>query len=248
MAIALNTFSNVNFLGTNNLSVYTTNAGGTGAGAFLPADNALVISFFVTSETADAGECRWNEGSPYAFTQVSGSPFTAEGTGVPRKLYVAHAQRSTWGVTAQTLSWDVTGDAATGGSIRIIELTGVDVDTAGNGAGALVQQQSASNQTSANPALTLSSLTGSDDAVVACFVNDVNPFAGAAEAGWTENIDTGYNTPTTGHAIYSRLATTDNTVVVTRAATDWGGWAAEIKVAEATVDAYIHYPNRSIYV
>jgi hypothetical protein len=118
----------------------------------------------------------------------------------------------------------------TGCNIYVAQFGNVDTSGA-NGAGALVATNHNGADATANPSITLSALGGSGrHAVFATFGNDVNGFAGTAETDWVEDFDAGYNTAASGIYVTHRLATTDNTVVVTRASADWAGVAVEIKV------------------
>ena len=98
--------------------------------------------------------------------------------------------------------------------------------TGTNGADAIVQFATNSG-TSANPSITLASLSP-NAAVIAGFFNNTNPFNGTAESGWTEDYDAGNTNPNGTYSMH-RLTTTDNTPTVTAAASDWAGIAIEIK-------------------
>lgn len=230
----------VNFLGSNNLTMYTTNSGGPADnGTFLPADGALVLAIIASGGSEDSPTLQWDDTIPYSFAHVG--TFQAKAVG-DIDLYIFRAQRSTWGATARSATFGLLLDAANGCDMRIIQLTGVHDDSANNGAGAIIQSVSAVNQGSANPSLGLAPLDAAgDSAVIAGFSGDTNPFGADPETDWTEYRDGGYSTPLTSLGIYYRLATTDNTVTVTRAADDWGGWAAEIKAADIGAPATVPF-------
>lgn len=78
--------------------------------------------------------------------------------------------------------------------------------------------------TDANPSIAAPSIATSY--TVGYFFNNKNPFGGTPESGWAESFDTGTATPY-GHAGYHRNATTDNTVQVTAAASNWLGAAVQ---------------------
>lgn len=223
--------SSPNFTGSNNLSTYSTDAGGPNAnGSFLPNANSLVLGFAVVGDTAATGTLTWNDTVPYSFDKIGDYAFSTSA----HRLYLFRALRSSWGATARTATLDVTADAGTGCVIRFAQLSGVDTSGT-NGSGAIAQTVSAVNQTSANPALTLAALdAAATSAVMAFFGGVTNPWGGAPETNWTELRDTGFATPSVGLGVYYRLATTDNTVVVTRTASAWAGVAFEIKVPAAT--------------
>jgi len=112
------------------------------------------------------------------------------------------------------------GGGSTGWAYTIWEVTG----------GVAIGNITSGSGSSADPSLTLGPLLGNgESAVVAFFTNGRNIFDGTVEAGWTQDYDNGYFSPETGNFICSRLATTDNTVVVTSPSADWAGVAFEIR-------------------
>lgn len=133
-------------------------------------------------------------------------------------------------VSGETVTLGTFGGGSTGYTVTIYEITGV-VQTGTNGADAVAQINSAGPTTGADPAITLSALSGSGSAVIGWFSNDANPFAGTQEAGgWSEIYDSGYSSPTTGFYETARNGTTDNTVVVTAASSTWIGVALELRM------------------
>lgn len=127
-----------------------------------------------------------------------------------------------------TITVPTGGPLHTGRSTVELELTGM-VTTGTNGSDAIVQAVTNSADASANPSITMAAISNSRNAVFTFFTNNANPFGGTAEAGWTEEFDNGYGTPTTGVYVMYRLTTTDNTPVVTASASDWAGIAIEIQ-------------------
>lgn len=76
----------------------------------------------------------------------------------------------------------------------------------------------------ADPTITLTARTAS---VIAAFSNNVNPFTGTPESGWTEDVDAGFSGPIGRYAMH-RNNTTDNTPTVTSSASNWTGIALQI--------------------
>lgn len=106
-----------------------------------------------------------------------------------------------------------------------------NVDNSGtNGSGAIVQVVSDSGA-GANPSITLAPINPSGlNATIGFGGNNQDPFDGAVEAGWTEDVDTGMNdNEALGLYISHKLLSTDASWTVTRAASNWGGIALEIK-------------------
>jgi hypothetical protein len=95
---------------------------------------------------------------------------------------------------------------------------------------AFTQAGTADGVSGTDPAITLAALQATaDNAVVYACMNEINPFAGTAEASWTEQWDTGHATPTTGVYVGYRLATSDNTIAVTQgSASRWCAVAVEL--------------------
>lgn len=132
-----------------------------------------------------------------------------------------------------TCTADFNGVNQTGNAIRVCEFSGVD--TSGTrGSGAVVQIVMAStNATGTAVGVNLGTLDASGKNAVVMFAgNQVNGFNGTAENGWTEDWDTGYNTPASGQYEEYQLLATDNTPRVTAGtAAIWGAIALEVKIA-----------------
>ena len=116
----------------------------------------------------------------------------------------------------------------TGCNIYICEFTNVWF---ANGAlGAIVQASARAANSSVNPSNVLSALAaGGQNALVAFFGGASNPFNATPPTGWTEDADMGYNTPSTGLGAYHLLQTTNNTLVLTRAASAWASAMMELR-------------------
>lgn len=92
-----------------------------------------------------------------------------------------------------------------------------------------VQVVIANKDTTANPSITMAALgAGGTNSVLTFWGNNANPFGGTPKAGWTEDFDSGYATPTTGGYLMYRLNTTDNVPSATVSSSSWGGVAIEI--------------------
>jgi len=72
--------------------------------------------------------------------------------------------------------------------------------------------------TGADPSLTVG--VTSTAYTIGYFMNDRDPFGGTAEGSWTEDIDNGLANPYGQYAVH-RNVTTDNTIVVTSASSNW---------------------------
>lgn len=128
--------------------------------------------------------------------------------------------------TAVTVTYTGTQN---GGFVQMGEITGADV-TGTNGSNAIVQAVTDAIDANANPSITMSALTGNNAAIVG-FINNLNPFGGTVEAGWTDRNQSGYATPDCGGLYMTRPNAGDNTPTVTAATSNWAGIAIEIKSA-----------------
>jgi len=135
-------------------------------------------------------------------------------------------------VTGEAVNLGTFGGGSTGYATGIWEISGADD---------VIQSTSQAATTGSNPSLTLSSLANSNSGVIAVFANNANTPTGSAEGGWTEDFDAGYNSPTSGCYVMSRLATTDNTPSYTASSSTWLGVALEIKASPIIKSLPLHF-------
>jgi hypothetical protein len=105
-----------------------------------------------------------------------------------------------------------------------------NVDTSGtNGSGAVVQSAQATGASgNANVALAAITPTGKN-ATVEFSTNTMLPYDGTAEAGWTEDFDSGcVNVNIDGMFVGHKLLSLDNTCSITSAVTNW--WIAGLEI------------------
>lgn len=119
------------------------------------------------------------------------------------------------------------GSSATGYAFDCWEITGIDA-TGTNGENAIIQAV-AGGTTGADPSISMAAFASGRSSGIGLFFNSVNPFAGTAESGWTEDVDGGYDDPVTGAYFMYRNLTSDNTPTVTAASSDWIGVGIELK-------------------
>ncbi len=129
--------------------------------------------------------------------------------------------------TTSNISFSYTG-TQDGAWCAMFEVVGA-VMTGTNGSDAIVQAPT-SNTGGPDPTITMSALLNRASVIMA-FSNNVNPFTGTAESGWTEVLDNGYGTPDMGAYVMYRNNTSDNTPTVTAASTDWAGIAIELRAS-----------------
>jgi hypothetical protein len=130
--------------------------------------------------------------------------------------------------SGETVTVGTFGGGSTGYSIGIYEITGV-VTTGTNGADAIVQVVSTGPTTSNNPSLEMGAISNPQNAIMTFWSNNTNPFGGTPASGWTEIVDGGYETPTTGYYEMRRIGTTDAIPTVTAASSTWIGIVFELQ-------------------
>jgi hypothetical protein len=202
--------------GATSYTVATSNA---------PSANALVLVAVINSK-ASAPDTPTLTGHGMTWVQVLTTNFNVLATPIARLTVFRGMTNNT--PTATALVADFAGATQTGCNIRAVNCSNA-LSTGSHGANAVIQAVANGANASANPSITLAALNSSGrNNVVAFFGNDSNGFAGTAENNWVEDWDSGYNTPATGGYCVYRLATTDNTVVVTAGSGDWAGIAIEV--------------------
>ena len=186
-----------------------------------PSSNSLILCVTVSSLAAWARPTNIS-GCSVTWSNITSTNYNGSAMGISIWRAMTNATPPAGTVTAKYAA------SQTGGGLYVCQFK--NVDTSGSfGSGAIVQVVKGTNAT-ANCNVSLSALTGTANAVFAYFGNvDSNGSFGSPEAGWTTDLDEGYNTPATGQYGTHRLATTDNTVVVTSSAQQWAGIAIEIK-------------------
>lgn len=211
---------------TANATVYLT------ATSYTPAPNTLILAFVWSNGTAPLPDDGDFAGNGLTWVKISSVPANTIASPIYR-LTVFRAM-GTAPVTGQGVA-SFTG-SKTGCSILIMQFSGVDTSGA-NGSGAIVQFVNGSEDVDPDDyTISLAPLTGLQNAVIAGFTNDFNPFDATPEALWTEQLDEGIGLPVQGAYCTYRIQTIDNSVRITPGTTggSWGGVALEIKVAPDT--------------
>jgi hypothetical protein len=208
---------------TTNAVSYATSA------SYTPAPNALILACVINTK-ASTPDTPTFAGNGLTWVQVvTGTAHTIASPTMRMTIFRAMGSSPTAGVGTASFS----GITQTGGIVNIVEFSGTDTSGT-NGSGAIVQAPAiAQANTTTNPSITLAALTGSANAVVGFAAHNNNSTAyGAVESvDWTEINELAYNTPATGLVSIYRLATTDNTIVITGASSNWLCGGIEIKAA-----------------
>lgn len=169
-------------------SASTTNTTSYASSAFTPAVGDLLVFLVLASETVDAGSVSSSAG--YTFTKVATAHRNSTDT-----LYVFVADSLVTSAVSQTLTYNCASDAATGCFRVVISISGM----ARTGASA-VRQSAVQNTGTAGttPAVTFGGAALTANPLVALLCNQANPATVTQPSAWSEQNDSGFNTPTTG--------------------------------------------------
>lgn len=213
------------------------------APAYQPNSNSLVIAVVVNSK-ASAPDTPTFSGNGLTWVQVGTTNFNTLASPTQR-LTVFRATGTAPTSTGGTASF---GANQTGCNIGVCEFTNVCMSST-NGAGALAQVLFNATNTVTNPNITLSAFNsnGKNSGLILSG-NAANGYGGTPEANWTEDLDTGYNTPATGCYIAHTNLSRDNTLAITQGSSiSWGICGMEIKSLTNAEPGIITQPvNQSV--
>lgn len=181
-------------MATVTLEINTPDTGNTPntSGAFTPATLDLLIVIIAASETVtDPAASALTSSVGLTFSQITRATYRTS----LDSLYMFVS--NTLVTAAQAISQTVTftpADTASGTNISVVSVTGMKR----SGLNAIRQFAQQINQAAGTPApaFALAALTA--NAAVGAVGNNTNPATMTPPAGWTENGDLGYITPTTG--------------------------------------------------
>lgn len=205
--------------------------------AFTPDANAVLVVIVVASDTVAAGSMT---GGSLTWTKATSALFDGTGT-----VYLF------WALTgaspgSTTITFDCTGDNASGCVLMAFSATGTDLTTP-------VRQSKARTATAANPNLTLDAAMLPTGGYIAGFGMSRNPPVSAPPASWTEIADTGYANNTTGASgAYRAEGETGTTIAFTSASAAFGIVAVELKTvpplsANVSQPVFALYPEHVSY-
>jgi hypothetical protein len=207
----------INLTTSSNLSVYTTTA-------FTPAAYDLLFVYVVASGTAQ---------QPGVVSSSTGTTFTRvapTATNVVR-AYIANAKSTN---TSQTVSFDCTGDGATGAIVNVVRIAGMSRV----GTSALLQgvTTNCSGAAGTAPACTFAASALTENPTLGLAENTTNPAGVTPPGSWAEQSDTGYGTPTIGAEYVTRDSGFTGTTI-TWASTSASAWAAIIHELDTSAAA-----------
>jgi hypothetical protein len=180
---------------------------------FTPAVGDLLVVTVVASDTVAAGSLSSSEG--YTFDKITSAVY-ASGANT---IYLFVATGLVTAAVSQSVTFDCTGDAATGRFIAVHRVTGM----VRAGAAAVRQTAKVENQAAAGtPEVTFSTAALTTNLILGVVGNSSNPAGMTPPSTWTARGDNGYDTPTTGVGAASK----DNGFTST--AVTWGGASATV--------------------
>jgi hypothetical protein len=200
------------------VSATTTNGTSYASGSFTPAAGEILVIAVAATGTALAAPTMTSSAgltiNRYTTFQIGADQIS---------LFIATAGAS---ATPQTVTFDCTGDTATGCIINVWGVTGID-----GGTSSFNQSATDSGSATVTPAPTFASSVDTNNAVVGALFNGRNPAAVTEPSGFTEDADTGYGTPAAGgEFVHINSGFTGTTVTWGSAGGSFGGWG--VLVAE----------------
>lgn len=190
----------------------TSNATSYASGSFTPAAGDLLVAFVVTSGTVATGTM--TDSQSLGFTKITSALKNASADTV--YAFVSNSQAA---ASSMTVTFDCTGDAATGAIIFVVSVSGLTKV----GLSAIAQSATQENQTAGGtPAPAFNNATRIGNPTLGCIGNSSNPAGLTPPTNWTEDAagDTGYNSPTTGGEYAFRDSGFNGTTIT------WGGTSA----------------------
>jgi hypothetical protein len=187
----------------------TSNASSYASGSFTPAVGDLIIVAVVASATVAASSVTSSAG--YTFTKITSAVKAASAD----TLYLFVSNQLVTSAVAQTVTYDCTGDAATGAIVSVVTAASM---TRVGAAAVLKSGKQDNGAAAATPTVSLGSAALTGNALVGFVANGASPAAMTQPSTWTELTDaTGYASPTTGIEVVSiNSGFTGSTVT-------WGG-------------------------
>lgn len=198
------------------------------SGSFTPtAGHEIFVICAISGTATDPASVTSSIGGD-TYTQISS---TARGAANDLLFLFAADQGATG--SAQTVTCDVTGDNGSGGMVAVFT-----VDITERGASAIrditgtyqIGEASSSSPSTAAPAFPASALTGNP--TLGCMFLASNPATVTEPSGWTEDLDTGYDTPSVGmQCVHRNSGFTSTTITWGSSETNYGVFIVELDTA-----------------
>lgn len=197
-------------------------------GSFTPAAGDLLVAFVYGSATVAAGTMTDSQG--LGFTKVTSA--VKSGSGDTGYLFIANNLAA---ASSMTVTFDCTGDAASGAIIFVARVSGMSKTAAA----AALQTAKQENQAAAGtPSPSFASSANTNNPTLGFVFNNSNPAAMTPPVNWTEdaNGDDGYLTPTSGGEYVYRNSGFNSTNIQwnSTSATAFGDIIVELDSSAAT--------------
>ncbi|HEV8455340.1 MAG TPA: hypothetical protein VGQ24_10630 [Gemmatimonadales bacterium] len=181
---------------TNRIATPSTlNVSSYASGAFTPAVGDLLVAFIGKTASVNDGSLTDSQGGTWTLIRNAGKVASAD----TLQLFVRNQLIAS--ASSMTVTYDCTGDAATGCIIQVASVAGMFR----TGASAVSQNAAENNQAAGGtpaPVFAFNCQTGNP--TLGAVFNATNPATMTPPASWTEQNDTGYSTPGTGQEYVSR--------------------------------------------
>lgn len=199
---------------TSNVSTYA-------SASFAPAVGDLLVVLVVASTTVDAGDVTVSANGVTSMTRVDRS---TSSTSI-HSQYIFVANQLTTGTASMTVTFDCTGDDATGAIVMVARVAGM-TKTGATAIKQSVKLDNGAGGTTPTFVLPSSCLTGNPTLVV---LGQVATAGSLPPSGWTEAVDTSYGTPTIGGTyVFRDSGFTGTTITWGDTETAHGGVAVEL--------------------
>ena len=160
----------------------TTNATSYTSGSFTPASGDLLVVAVLGRQTLTRPGTLTDSQSG-SWTQI----LAVDGSVTADTMYL-FVRTTTVSASSMTVTFDCTGDSATGAIIFVARVSGLSR----TGASAIRQYKTISAQAAATPAVTFDASTQTGNPTIAVTFNQTNPATLTEPSGWTERADTGF--------------------------------------------------------
>jgi hypothetical protein len=194
----------------------TSNVSSYASASFTPAANdLLVVLVTATATVTNPGTCT------SSIAGITFSPVVRSVWSTSANTVVSFVSNQFVPATSQTVTYDCTGDAATGAIVVVLRVAGLTR----TGTSAIVQSAVQTNgAAAATPAPAFSASANTNNPCIGFYGSGTSSTTkNSAPASWTEVYDlTGYASPTTGTHVISRNSGFTGTTVT------WGGASASV--------------------
>jgi hypothetical protein len=207
-------------MATVTLGIQTTSTSNTNSyasGAFTPAANDFLVVIVHATGTVQ-NPATLTDSQSLGFTLISRATYNSAADSV----YVFTANKRA-AASSMTVTFDCTGDNATGAIIAVFRVAGSD--------GCYIRQVGTNSGAGATtPSVALGTAVSTGNSVVGAVGNGANPATLTQPGSWSELGDVGYNTPPSGQEAASRNSGETGSTITwgSSSGTAWGAAVVEI--------------------